>query len=573
MRKNTFTGIVVAAMLVVAGGVLPSVTSAQSISFDQLQVQINALLEQVRILQNQLSTLQINIPTPSVGHSVPPAVVPPPPIQPVVSPVRHRVCSALYRDLVQGVQGDDVRSLQEFLQSQGHLAAEPTGLFGTTTSQAVLWWQLGEGITVVGSFGPVSRERIRRWCGGGTVVSNRLLTATPTSGQAPLTVNFDAHVSITNPQMVADMGRYKIRFGDGAEQVFTCTWALPQCTGPQYASHIYAENGTYTASLIHFGYFGPVGDPPEQIMESVVINVGSQMQMCTMEYSPVCGSKPIVCGPTHCPINPVQQTYSNSCAMQADGATLSYEGACRPTSTVPPVVQTPLRPRACMALYRNLVKGARGDDVRSLQEFLQSQGLLTAEPTGFFGALTSQAVSQWQTSQGISPAGSFGPLSRKHIRMLCGGTAVSNQLLTATPPVQPVVQTPLRPRACMALYRNLVKGARGDDVRSLQEFLQSQGHLTANPTGFFGALTSQAVSQWQTSQGISPAGSFGPLSRKHIRMLCGGTAVSNQPLDTQSPPYGPQPSGSEAGSDAPGGPGDSTGGNDPGDSTGDGVGM
>jgi hypothetical protein len=63
---------------------------------------------------------------------------------------------------------------------------------------------------------------------------------------------------------------------------------------------------------------------------------------CTKEYKPVCGAKQITC--ITAPCNPIQQTYSNTCLMQADGATFSYEGQCRAD-------QDPALDRRCKAWY------------------------------------------------------------------------------------------------------------------------------------------------------------------------------------------------------------------------------
>ena len=77
-------------------------------------------------------------------------------------------------------------------------------------------------------------------------------------------------------------------------------------------------------------------------------------------------------------------------------------------------------------------------------------------------------------------------------------------------------------RICSVLYRNLSQGTRGDDVASLQEFLSSEGYLSAQATGYFGPMTAQAVAKWQASQGVSAVGSFGPMSRERMKAWCGG---------------------------------------------------
>ena len=196
----------VASVLVVAP------LAASALTTTDVQSQITSLVEQIKTLQAKLADL-LKL------QSTPPA-------DPVAYPVQsHRICALLNRNLSQGTTGDDVSGLQEFLSEQGYLTANATGYFGPMTARAVAKWQSSQGVSAVGSVGPMSRERIKIWCG--------------------------------NPRP----------------------------------------------------------------------------QVCTKEYNPVCGSKPIVCITTPC--NPIPQTYGNRCMMQTDGAAFLYEGACRDTTQDP----------------------------------------------------------------------------------------------------------------------------------------------------------------------------------------------------------------------------------------------
>ncbi len=75
-------------------------------------------------------------------------------------------------------------------------------------------------------------------------------------------------------------------------------------------------------------------------------------EICTEEYAPVCGQPPM----PECPeglacmqVMPAQQTYSNKCMMQQDGATLIHDGVCNdanvPTVDVQPhqIISSPLK--------------------------------------------------------------------------------------------------------------------------------------------------------------------------------------------------------------------------------------
>jgi len=62
------------------------------------------------------------------------------------------------------------------------------------------------------------------------------------------------------------------------------------------------------------------------------------------------------------------------------------------------------------------------------------------------------------------------------------------------------------------LNTTLRRGSRGEDVRGLQEYLQSIGYPNVKVDGIYGPITEQAVRGFQTSNGLSPDGIFGPRS-------------------------------------------------------------
>ena len=84
----------------------------------------------------------------------------------------------------------------------------------------------------------------------------------------------------------------------------------------------------------------------------------------------------------------------------------------------------------------------------------------------------------------------------------------------------------------------------GGAVSVLQDFLNSKGYLSSQPTGFFGSMTRTAVIAFQTANGISatPAGFVGQATRAKIQAIdCGTTAgmtvtpVSGSVSGTTSP--------------------------------------
>lgn len=316
--KRLFATVAVVAVMV--GGVTAPVFSS-ALTTSDVQVQIDALLAKVGALTAQINSLRaqqaVNNVDPSTGVAG--------------TAVKHRICAILNRNLNAGASGDDVRGLQEFLYENKYLTVAPTGYFGVLTTDAVKRWQASQGVSAVGAFGPLSRERIKIWCGNWS--NTERFSATPTRGDAPLTVVFDTWLSGFRPQSTY----YTIDFGDGSsERAADCPAPADACTGPGQNKHTYTSNGSYTATL------NKVTDPcagqiacraaiHSEVVAKMQISVGPIA--CTKEYKPVCGAKPVVCITTPC--NPIPTTYGNRCTMEADGASFLYEGQCRDVSDDP----------------------------------------------------------------------------------------------------------------------------------------------------------------------------------------------------------------------------------------------
>jgi peptidoglycan hydrolase-like protein with peptidoglycan-binding domain len=315
--------------MVAALCIVPVATSA--LTGDDVQARIKELMAKVNELTMQIKTLQGQV----TGQAV---VTTPSGTTPNAWGLKHRVCNVLDRSIAQGQTNDDVKSVQEFLKEEGHLNAEASGYFGPLTKEALIRWQASQGVVATadariagaGMFGPKTKEHIRIWCGGG--IAGQKFNATPTRGDAPLTVTFNTWLSGFRVPSVS----YTIDYGDGSsERAADCPAPADACTGPGVNSHTYSSNGTYTATLNKITDPCPDdGDPNtprclaaihSEVIGKLQITVGPVA--CTKEYMPVCGSKPIVCVTTPC--NPIPTTYGNKCEMNADGASFLYQGQCR----------------------------------------------------------------------------------------------------------------------------------------------------------------------------------------------------------------------------------------------------
>ena len=259
-----------------------------------------------------------------------------------------RICTLAAPYLRRGLSGAEVSAVQEFLAGEGLLKAQATGYFGPATEDALKQWQAQQGIVSSGSaattgWGTVGQrtwESLRKRCLPIPPIEEKL-SAYPQRGSAPLTVEFRAQVNPMNDSVVADAGYYKIVFGDGAEYTFPCTDPSGTCRQPS-TTHVYTTNGTYVATLVHYGFFGIAGQN-EIVMGKAQIIVGGDDVGCTKEYAPVCG-RPSGCANTcpagmyctmMCRLND-PQTYSNKCMLKAAGAEYLYDGTCSNTQTNKP---------------------------------------------------------------------------------------------------------------------------------------------------------------------------------------------------------------------------------------------
>lgn len=173
---------------------------------------------------------------------------------------------------------------------------------------------------------------------------------------------------------------------------------------------------------------------------------------------------------------------------------------------------------------RNLGRGAKGEDVRKLQDLLYRLGYMESV-SGLYDATTVKAVMQFQIDQGIildssdQAAGYFGPntqyaldrvfylMENNVIEDLKDSIEASEDLSFTN-----VETTEL-------LVDGLDEGDSGEEVKKLQELLRSINYLRIDPTGYYGPLTAHAVYKFQQKVGIveasndAGAGVVGPKTR------------------------------------------------------------
>jgi peptidoglycan hydrolase-like protein with peptidoglycan-binding domain len=125
--------------------------------------------------------------------------------------------------------------------------------------------------------------------------------------------------------------------------------------------------------------------------------------------------------------------------------------------------------------YPVIFEGSNGPTVTRLQQRLQQLGYFNANPTGNFGTITRDAVMAFQRNYGI-PANGIANQQTWNALMGSQSQALSRPSLSA------------------------------QEVTELQERLRDLGYLRANPTGNFGAMTRDALIQFQRDYRLSADG-------------------------------------------------------------------
>lgn len=213
----------------------------------QLQTQAQTLLAQIAALQAQIGGYgNTNVNTGAVRDA--------------------SSCPLIGRTLRQGISGDDVLRLQQFLarDSSVYPQAVTSGYYGTLTEKAVQRWQVKYNIVSSGSpsstgygvVGPRTAAAIALLCttgsyGGvsgptGPATVGGYITVSPISGAAPLVVNVTASV---NTPKSCSAAVYALDFGDG-----TAVQQIPVSAGncaqlDQTYPHTYQYGGTYQIKL------------------------------------------------------------------------------------------------------------------------------------------------------------------------------------------------------------------------------------------------------------------------------------------------------------------------------------
>lgn len=137
-----------------------------------------------------------------------------------------------------------------------------------------------------------------------------------------------------------------------------------------------------------------------------------------------------------------------------------------------------------------LKTGNSGSQVATLQKDLATAGFYKGPVTGYYGSITTSAVTKFQRSNGITPDGVAGDMTLAALQAR-GGSNVNSGFSGVL----------------------LFQGSSGTDVTTLQNRLTALGVYDGPITGYFGGLTEDAVIRFQQAKGLLADGVVGPKTK------------------------------------------------------------
>ena len=130
-----------------------------------------------------------------------------------------------------------------------------------------------------------------------------------------------------------------------------------------------------------------------------------------------------------------------------------------------------------------------GDDVKAVQNKLNSLGFNCGTADGYYGNATKNAVISFQSAKGIDTDGVVGPTTWKLLFNSSSNGSDYSRILKVTSPL---------------MY--------GDDVKAVQNKLNSLGYNCGTADGYYGNATRSAVISFQSAKGLTADGEVGPAT-------------------------------------------------------------
>lgn len=391
------------------------------------------------------------------------------------SPAMLMESKAAARTLKVGCKGDDVKRLQENLNTLGFNTGKPDGIFGDGTKKAVIAFQKSKGLTADGIVGAGTQNAITRAINEKNAANNGVLKVGSRGSR------------VTNLQNSLNALGYNAGKADG---IFG--------TGTQNEVIRFQKTYGLTAD-------GQVGSNTESAINKAlnykknnILSKGQvsndvknlQNDLKTLGYLTGNADGAFGAG-TEAAVKAFQQKHG----LTADGLAGSSTRA-----KIADAIAEKNKPKP----ESNVLKlGSKGENVRTLQNNLNALGYNAGTADGQFGNNTQTAVTKFQKTYGLTADGQAGPNTLNAI----------NQTIK---------------------YKNqkiLSKGQISEDVRTLQSNLKKLGYLSGSADGVFGAGTEAAVKAFQKKNGLTDDGLVGNKTKEEIALAIN---KKTQSTDTSS---------------------------------------
>lgn len=211
--------------------------------------------------------------------------------------------------------------------------------------------------------------------------------------------------------------------------------------------------------------------------------------------------------------------------FQEDNA-ISGDGTAVDMTTVAALLSAvQLTDKNLPGLNIGLAEGGTGNDVKQAQKLLRYLGYYRGRTDGEFDHDVRQAVVSFQMDRGViehrtdEGAGRIGPVTKAAVLKAWKSKVVAAKAKTLA--VKMTVAAKVKNDVIPA--KQLSKGNKGKDVKTLQAFLSERGYLKATDvTGTFGPRTEKALITYQVDRKIiasakaKGAGVFGPATKTFV---------------------------------------------------------
>ena len=148
-----------------------------------------------------------------------------------------------------------------------------------------------------------------------------------------------------------------------------------------------------------------------------------------------------------------------------------------------------------------------GEDIRVVQNKLNSLGYVAGTADGYYGNMTRDAIINFQSKKGLDADGEVGPNTWSALfNTSTSGESGYSRILKLTSPL---------------MY--------GEDIRAVQNRLNSLGYNAGTADGYYGNDTRNAVINFQTARGIDIDGEVGPTTWNTLFniSISGGNGVTS----------------------------------------------